>query len=185
MGRAPVHPWTSLVPVRTRIVEEPVTAVSLTTLASGAVVADFGKVYAAVPTVRFHRGVAGHLVTMRAGYLLDQPVVGQPFTGTPGQVSKDHGTQHTDMSYGYVQRGGEEQFHPFDYLGFRYFQIDDPGEDLGPGGRGGTGPAHRDARPAAGLVLVVGTHHRRRIPTRCRTPRRTPHRSSTSTHRPA
>jgi alpha-L-rhamnosidase len=34
------------------------------------------------------------------------------------------------MSYSYVQRGGEEEFHPFDYLGFRYFQIDDPGEVL-------------------------------------------------------
>ena len=99
----------------------------------GALVADFGKVYAAVPTVRFHHGVAGRLVTMRAGFLLDQPVAGQPFDGVPGQVSAAHGTQHTDMSYTYVQRGGEEQFHPFDYLGFRYFQIDDPGEDLQPG----------------------------------------------------
>ena len=69
---------------------------------------------------------------MRAGYLLDEPVAGQPFTGVPGQVSTAHGTQHTDMSYSYVQRGGEEEFHPFDYLGFRYFQIDDPGEDLAP-----------------------------------------------------
>jgi alpha-L-rhamnosidase len=97
------------------------------------VVADFGKVYAAVPTVSFHNGVAGKLVTMRAGYLLDEPVSGQAFTGVPGQVSTTHGTQHTDMSYSYVQRGGVETFHPFDYLGFRYFQIDDPGETLTPG----------------------------------------------------
>ncbi len=69
---------------------------------------------------------------MRAGYLLDFPVAGQPFTGVPGQVSTTHGTQHTDMSYSYVQRGGAEEFHPFDYLGFRYFQIDDPGEVLAP-----------------------------------------------------
>ena len=41
--------------------------VSLTRLASGAVVADFGKVYAAVPTVSFHHGTVGRLVTMRAG----------------------------------------------------------------------------------------------------------------------
>jgi alpha-L-rhamnosidase len=133
LGRAPTPPWTHLVPVRTRIVEEPVPAVSLTTLASGAVVADFGKVYAAVPTVTFHQGVPGRLVTMRAGFLLDQPEAGQPFDGVPGQVSVAHGTQHTDMSYSYVQRGGVEQFHPFDYLGFRYFQIDDPGEGLVPG----------------------------------------------------
>ncbi len=132
VGHHPTAPWTHLVAVRTRIVEEPVPAVSLTTLSSGAVVADFGKVYAAVPTVRFHHGVAGRLVTMRAGFLLDQPENGQPFEGVPGQVSVAHGTQHTDMSYSYVQRGGEEQFHPFDYLGFRYFQIDDPGEELAP-----------------------------------------------------
>ena len=69
---------------------------------------------------------------MRAGYLLDEPVPGEPFDGVPGQVSTVHGTQHTDMSYSYVQRGGTEEFHPFDYLGFRYFQIDDPGETLGP-----------------------------------------------------
>ena len=131
-GRAPTAPWTRLVPVRTRIVEQPVTPVSLTTLSSGAVVADFGKVYAAVPTVTFHHGLAGRTVTMRAGYLLDFPVAGQPFTGVPGQVSTTHGTQHTNMSYSYVQRGGEEEFHPFDYLGFRYFQIDDPGEVLAP-----------------------------------------------------
>ena len=130
VGRAPTSPWTHLIPVRTRIVEEQVPAASLTTLASGAVVADFGKVYAAVPTVRFHQGVAGRLVTMRAGFLLDEPSPGQPFTGVPGQVSTAHGTQHTDMSYSYVQKGGEEEFHPFDYLGFRYFQIDDPGETL-------------------------------------------------------
>jgi alpha-L-rhamnosidase len=132
LGRAPAAPWTRLVPVRTRIVEEPVRAVALTTLSSGAVVADFGKVYAAVPTVRFHHGVPGRLISMRAGFLLDEPMAGQPFDGVPGQVSTTHGTQHTDMSYSYVQRGGEEQFHPFDYLGFRYFQIDDPGEALSP-----------------------------------------------------
>ncbi len=130
---AGTRPWTRLVSVRTRIVEEPVHPVSLTTLSSGAVVADFGKVYAAVPTVMFHQGVAGRLVTMRAGYLLDEPQPGQPFSGVPGQVSTTHGTQHTDMGYSYRQRGGTEEFHPFDYLGFRYFQIDNPGETLGPG----------------------------------------------------
>jgi alpha-L-rhamnosidase len=133
LGRAPTAPWTHLVSVRTRIVEEPVAAVSLTTLASGSVVADFGQVYAAVPTVTFRHGVAGRLVPMKAGFLLDEPVAGQPFDGVPGQVSGLHGTQHTDMSYSYVQRGGGvEEFHPFDYLGFRYFQIDNPGEALQP-----------------------------------------------------
>ena len=168
LGRRPTAPWTHLVPVRTRVVEEPVAAVSLTTLSSGAVVADFGKVYAAVPTVRFHHGVAGRLVTMRAGFLLDQPVDGQPFDGVPGQVSTTHGTQHTDMSYSYVQRGGEEEFHPFDYLGFRYFQIDDPGEVLAPADvvalvRHTAVPAESPAtfsssEPAIDAEFVLGAH---------------------------
>jgi len=131
LGSAGVTPWTHLVSVRTRIVQEPVPAVTLTTLSSGAVIADFGKVYAAVPTVTFHQGVAGRLITMRAGYLLDEPG-GAPFSGVPGQVSTTHGTQHTNMRYSYIQRGGLEQFTPFDYLGFRYFQIDNPGEALAP-----------------------------------------------------
>jgi alpha-L-rhamnosidase len=125
VGPAGTEPWTHLVPVRTRIVEEPVRAVKLTRLASGAVVADFGKVYAAVPTVTFHHGVAGRTITMHAGYLLDEP---------SGAVSTTHGTQHTNMSYSYVERGdATDQFHPFDYLGFRYLQIDNPGETLVPG----------------------------------------------------
>jgi alpha-L-rhamnosidase len=129
LGPAGSHPWTHLVSVRTRISHTPVSAVALTTLPSGAVVADFGKVYAAVPTVMFHNGVANRVISMRAGYLLDR-TSGPSFVGEPGQVSIEHGTQHTNMGYSYVQRGGVEQFLPFDYLGFRYFQVDNPGEVL-------------------------------------------------------
>ncbi len=99
---------------------------SVTRIANGSFVADFGKVYAAVPTVAFHHGAAGRRISMRAGYLLDA----HPTSGPSGQVSADHGNQHTDLSYSYVQRGGRETFHPFDYLGFRYLQIDRPGETL-------------------------------------------------------
>jgi alpha-L-rhamnosidase len=140
LGPAGTAPWTHLVSVRTRIVEQAVHAVSLKKLGNGAVVADFGKVYAAVPTVAFRDGNAGHVVTMRAGFLLDGPTKKDPILvptadGLPaarGQVSALHGTQHTDMSYSYVQRAGAQTFHPFDYLGFRYLQIDDPGEKLTP-----------------------------------------------------
>ncbi len=129
LGPAGVAPWTDLVSVRTRIVETPVKAVSLTRLANGAVVADFGKVYAAVPTVTFHHGQRGRKITMHAGYLLDE----HPFVGVRGQVSTSRGTQHTNLSYSYIERGGgTETFHPFDYLGFRYLQIDNPGETLSP-----------------------------------------------------
>lgn len=121
IGPHPTAPWTHLVSVRTRIVYEPVHAVSVSRLASGAIVADFGKVYAAIPSVTFSHGLAGHSVTMHAGFLL----------GPSGDVSITTGTQHTNMSYSYVERGGgQETFRPFDYLGFRYLQIDDPGEAL-------------------------------------------------------
>ncbi|MHB1584421.1 MAG: family 78 glycoside hydrolase catalytic domain, partial [Acidimicrobiales bacterium] len=133
LGRAGVAPWRRLVPVDTRIVERPVTARTLRTLPGGAVVADFGKVYAARPTVAFHEGQAGRLVKMRAGYLLDDAAEAAAIGGQAGEVSTLHGTQHTNMRYSYVQRGGHEVFVPFDYLGFRYFQIDDPGEPLAAG----------------------------------------------------
>ena len=121
IGPHPTAPWTHLVSVRTRIVYQPVHAVSITRLSSGAVVADFGKVYAAIPSVTFDHGRRGRRVTMHAGYLLDRS----------GAVSTTMGTQHTNMAYSYVERGGgRETFRPFDYLGFRYLQIDDPGERL-------------------------------------------------------
>jgi alpha-L-rhamnosidase len=126
LGPAGTAPWTDLVSVRTRIVEQPIHAVSLTRLSNGAVVADFGKVYAAVPTVTFSHGVAGRRITMHAGYLLDA----QPSPGVPGQVSTTRGTQHTNLAYSYIERRGRQTFEPFDYLGFRYLQIDDPGETL-------------------------------------------------------
>jgi alpha-L-rhamnosidase len=121
LGPAGTAPWTHLVSIRTHIVEETVQPVSVKTLSSGAVVVDFGKVYAAVPAVTFHHGKSGRTINMHAGYLLDPD----------GSVSTTQGTQHTDMSYSYIERGhGTEQFRAFDYLGFRYFQIDAPGEKL-------------------------------------------------------
>jgi alpha-L-rhamnosidase len=120
LGPAGTAPWTHLVAARTQILESPMPAVSLTTLPSGSVVADFGKVYAAVPSVTFGAGTPGRTVHMHGGYLLDPD----------GSVSTTHGTQHTDMSYYYVQRGGDEEFRAFDYLGYRYFQVDAPGEPL-------------------------------------------------------
>ena len=130
LGTPPIEPWTHLSSVRTRVVEEAVAPASITSLTDGSVVADFGRVIAAVPTVSFRSGVAGRTVSMHAGYLLDESSPGAPVVGVSGQVSTTHGTQHTDMSYAYVEASGAQTFRPFDYLGFRYFQIDDPGEPL-------------------------------------------------------
>lgn len=120
-GRHPAPPFTHLIAQRTRIVEEPVAPVSLVKLASGAWVADFGRVYAAVPAVSFHHGVGGRTVEMHGGFLLD----------ADGSVSTSRGVQQTNMTFGYVERDGEQTFRAFVYLGFRYLEIDDPGEELG------------------------------------------------------
>ncbi len=58
---------------------------------------------------------------MRAGYLLDPD----------GQVSTLHGTQETNLSSSYIMREGSQAFEAFTYFGFRYLQIDNPGQPLG------------------------------------------------------
>ena len=62
------------------------------------------------PTVTFHHGVAGRRIAMHAGYLLD------PRTRRSGprraRSPPTHGTQHTDLSYSYVQRGGARPSTP-------------------------------------------------------------------------
>ena len=121
--RGPVGtaPFTRLYAQRTRITEHAVRPVSLRTLPTGSVVADFGKVYAGRPTVSFREGTDGHLVPLHVGYTLDPD----------GAVSTTHNTQGTDLSYSYTQRSGAQTFEPYCFLGFRYLQIDDPGEALG------------------------------------------------------
>lgn len=85
-------------------------------------IADFGKIHAAVPVVTFSDGIPGHLVPIRAAYL----------RGARNEVATRTGTQVTDLSFEYVQRGGEQVFRPHTYVGFRYLQIDHPGFALEP-----------------------------------------------------
>jgi alpha-L-rhamnosidase len=121
LGPVGTAPFSNLFALRTRIVEHAVAPISVRTLATGAVVVDFGKVYAARPVVTFGQGVSGRTVPMHVGYLLD----------ADGNVSTVHGTQGTDLSFSYIQRDGAQTFRPFTYLGFRYLQIDEPGEHIG------------------------------------------------------
>ena len=69
----------------------------------------------------FRHGMSGHTVPMHVGYTLDPD----------GSVSTTHNTQGTDLSFSYIQRAGAQTFEPYWYLGFRYLQIDDPGETIG------------------------------------------------------
>jgi len=121
LGSVGTAPFTHLYALRTRIVEHQVEPVTVRTLSTGAVVVDFGKVYPARPLVTFRQGVTGRTVSMHVGYLLDDD----------GHVSTVHGTQGTDLSFSYIQRDGAQTFLPYTYLGFRYLQIDAPGEHLG------------------------------------------------------
>jgi alpha-L-rhamnosidase len=121
LGPAGTAPFTTMYAQRTQIDEHPVAPISLRTLTNGSVVADFGAVYAARPQVRFAHGASGRTVPMHVGYLLDPD----------GQVSTTHGTQGTNLSFSYITRAGAQTFEPLTYLGFRYLQIDDPGETLG------------------------------------------------------
>lgn len=122
VGTHPTSPWERLVAQVREVVRSPVDPESIDRLDSGAYVVDFGRVYAGVPVIRFACGAAGRRVEMRAGYRLD----------ADGTVSEQEGTQWTDMRYAYVQCDGEQEFRPFNYLGFRYLQIDSPGEELAP-----------------------------------------------------
>jgi alpha-L-rhamnosidase len=120
IGRHPVAPFTHLRPQATQLVETRVNPVIFRQLRSGAYVADFGSVIAAIPMVTFRTGSAGRVVPLHVGYLLDPN----------GQVSTTLGVQQTDLSFTYTQRKGAQTFRPFTYLAFRYLEIDAPGEVL-------------------------------------------------------
>jgi alpha-L-rhamnosidase len=123
LGAAGTAPFTATFAQRTRVEEHAVAPVSVRTLDSGSVVVDFGAVYAARPQVAFRSGQAGRTVPMRVGYLLDPD----------GQVSTTHGTQVTDLTFSYIQRAGGQVFEAICFLGFRYLQIDAPGEPIDAG----------------------------------------------------
>jgi alpha-L-rhamnosidase len=120
LGPVGTEPFTNLFAQRTRITEHEVAPVSVGVLPTGSVVVDFGKVYAGRPVVSFRQGTDGQTVPMHVGYTLDPD----------GSVSTTHSTQITDLSFLYIQRAGAQTFDPYWYLGFRYLQIDDPGEEI-------------------------------------------------------
>jgi alpha-L-rhamnosidase len=120
IGPHPTPPFTHLVSQRTSIAEHVVHPVTVTPRPDGGVVADFGSVLAAVPSVTFASGTSGRSVHLVGGYVLDPD----------GRVSTTRSTQQTDMSWTYIERNGRQTFQPFVYLGFRYLEIDGAGEDL-------------------------------------------------------
>ncbi len=121
LGAAGTAPFNQTYAQRSTIRESTVLPVSVHTVAGGAIVADFGAVYAARPRIEFGQGQAGNTISMRAGYLLDPD----------GQVSTLHGTQETNLSFSYIMGTGDHQtFEAFTYFGYRYVQIDNPGQSM-------------------------------------------------------
>jgi alpha-L-rhamnosidase len=123
LGPVGTVPFTGLYVQRTRITELEIPAETVTTLEDGAVVVDFGKIYAARPIVEFHSGIAGRMISMHVGYVLDPD----------GHVSTTNDTQATNLALYYIERDGSQKFEPYTYLGFRYLEIDEPGETIGNG----------------------------------------------------
>jgi alpha-L-rhamnosidase len=117
------HPWLSyshLVAARTHIVFQPMKPVRLKRLADGSYVADFGAVTSATPVVDIRAGVAGRAVKLVAGDALDPN----------GHVSTTVGHQDTDMHWDFTERVGAQELRPFDYLAFRYLEVDGAAETL-------------------------------------------------------
>jgi alpha-L-rhamnosidase len=103
--------------------------VSLTTLADGSVVADFGVVMPARPTIHFSNGVAGRQINVVTSYNLTPD--GHASTGTTD-------TQGSNMTMRYTQRDGDQTMTAFLHWGWRYLEIPAPGagetlkiEDIG------------------------------------------------------
>lgn len=120
VGEHPTGVWERLIAQDREVVRHRIDAESIEQVDDDSYVVDFGRVYTGVPVVEFQDGDAGHRVDLLSGYLRTDD----------GTVDDTEGTQWTDMSYGYVQRDGTQRFRPFNYLGFRYLQITDPGEVL-------------------------------------------------------
>jgi alpha-L-rhamnosidase len=121
IGPAGTAPFTRTFVQRTDFDEHVIAPVSVRTLPTGSIVADFGAVYPARLAVRFTQGESGRTIPMHVGFLLDPD----------GQVSTVHGTQETNLSFTYIMRDGDQTFEALAYLGFRYLQIDNPVGPIG------------------------------------------------------
>lgn len=122
VGDHPVEPWTHLTCQAREVVRHIREPDALERLDDETYLADFGRVYLAELEVHFENVTDGHHVKFLAGYRLDEG----------GEVEPEEGAQWTDMRYEYVQRDGAQSFEAYNYLGFRYLQIESPDKELDP-----------------------------------------------------
>ena len=114
IGRHPTAPWTgTLIAQEPSLDEYEIRPTGITRIGPGHVVADFGKVFAGMPRIQFQGGQPGQTVKIKADYRTRQD----------GTV--EGAAQNTRMDYSYTLRGGDEEFRPYWYLGFRYLEVED------------------------------------------------------------
>ncbi len=114
IGSHPTAPWTgTLTPDLTRIEEDEITPASITARKGGGYLIDLGKVYAGVPRIRFSGGSAGETVQMLGGYAVEED-----------DAIDTAQNQSTDMRYYAVLSGEDFVYEPVEYLGMRYFEIE-------------------------------------------------------------
>jgi alpha-L-rhamnosidase len=105
-----------LLPDLTRIVETPITPVSITMDQSGsAYVVDLGKVYSGNPQITFSGGSSGTVIGMSGGFALL----------SSGDIDSSQ-NQTVTMTYSATLNGGTFTFLPQEYLTMRYVVITNP-----------------------------------------------------------
>lgn len=114
LGAHPTEKFSALQPEVGHVAETLVSAIGVTTLADGTTVADFGKIIPAQIIIHFPSGVAGTRLTVQEGYELNED----------GSINTSiQATQHTNMTYVYIMKDGEQTFTAWSYLGFRYVSV--------------------------------------------------------------
>jgi alpha-L-rhamnosidase len=118
IGAHPAGVFTHLKGQPSRLGYETISPVSVKTLPDGAVVADFGAIVPARPSLRFSAGSAGRTIAVQCGYQLM----------ADGHVSTaSTANQGSDLTFTYVEQAGAQQLLPFTYFAWRYLQISAPG----------------------------------------------------------
>ena len=114
IGPQPTPPWTGqLRPDLTRIVEYPLKPVEIRAGGNDHTLIDLGQVYAGRPQIHFNGGQASTQIAMQGGYTLNED----------GTINQEH-NQGTDMRYFAISHGREFTFLPQEYLGMRYFEVE-------------------------------------------------------------
>ena len=112
----------SLYAQRTRITELPIAPSSVTTLEGGAVVIDFGKIYAGAARSSSSATESQDARSRCTSDTCSIPTVTSLPPTTPRQ---------TNLAFYYTERDGRRHSSPTPILGFRYLEIDEPGEPIG------------------------------------------------------